>query len=381
MTGHIWSLLMTIKDYHPWLWTLLMNITYEHHLWTSDLMTYDSSPVSITQDCYPWLSSMTMNITHGRSQYSWLAYITHDYHLCVSPMTVTDPLSLVMTTYHPWPSSHKTITHDHDYHLPLMTMTSYSQLAPMSYPLMSYLSCLSMTMTYDHHDLWLTTHHSWLSHPTIIHDHHSWSSGLFTWLLTHDFSLMAIKVFSPMTMVIIGDFPSYDHHPWAWHTPYDHDFSPMTSHPTTMTTLWPWSVLNDHQDTHPWPSEWSAMSTLGLSCGQLTWTVWGVSMMSTMIDTSTVHGESMSMRVREYERMRVWYPLIKMTEMIEMTKEGQKRFWWYFLNIVFFLVFLCIVVWVWVVSGVFVVCVLVGVGDWYKRSWVGKWVAPAILGD
>ena len=168
--------------------------------------------------------------------------------------------------------------------------------------------------------------------------------------------------------------------------PNDHDFSPMTSHPTTMTTLWPWSVLDDHQDTHPWPSEWSAMSTLCLSCGQLTWTIRGVSMMSTVLDTSTlidssiVHGESMW----ECERMRVWYPLIKMTEMIEMietTKEGQKRFWWYFLNIVCFLVFLCIVVWVWVVSGVFVVCVLVVVGDWYKRCWVGKWVAPAILGD
>ena len=168
--------------------------------------------------------------------------------------------------------------------------------------------------------------------------------------------------------------------------PNDHDFSPMTSHPTTMTTLWPWSVLDDHQDTHPWPSEWSPMSTLCLSCGQLTWTIRGVSMMSTVLDTSTlidssiVHGESM----RECERMRVWYPLIKMTEMIEMietTKEGQKRFWWYFLNIVCFLLFLCIVVWVWVVSGVFVVCVLVVVGDWYKRCWVGKWVAPAILGD
>lgn len=304
-----------------------------------------------------------------------------------------------MTTYHPWPSSHKTITNDHHYHLPLMTMTSYSQLAPMSYhscliihvlSSMSCLSCLSMTMTYDHHALWLTTHHSWLSHPTIIHDHDSWLSGLITWLLTHDFSLMAIKVFSPMTMTTIGDFPSHDHHPWAWHPPYDHDFSPMTSHPTTMTTLWPWSVLNDHQDTHPWPSEWSPMSTLGLSCGQLTWTIWWSSMMSTMIDTSTlidssiVHEGSM----REYERMRVWYPLIKMTEMIEMietTKEGQKRFWGYFFEYrVFFgifLVFLCIVVWVWVVSGVSVVCVLVGVGDWYKRSWVGKWVAPAILGD
>ena len=246
-------------------------------------------------------------------------------------------------------------------------------------------------MTYD---LWFTTHHSWLSHPTIIHDHHSWPSGLITWLLTHDFSPMAIKVFSTMTMT---------YHRW-FSLPWPSSMSMSSSLTTTISHLWlltqrPWppydhevssmtirTLTHDHQDTHPWPSEWSPMSTLCLSCGQLTWTIRGVSMMSTVLDTSTlidssiVHGESM----RECERMRVWYPLIKMTEMIEMietTKEGQKRFWWYFLNIVCFLVFLCIVVWVWVVSGVFVVCVLVLLGDWYKRCWVGKWVAPAILGD
>ena len=195
----------------------------------------------------------------------WLSQIPYHSWWPLSPMT------LITQDHHQWPSLPFT-THDYDFLLTTSThvlsfMSYHSCLIIHVLSFMSYHSCLSMTMTYDHHDLWLTTHHSWLSHPTIIHDHHSWSSGLITWLLTHDFSLMAIKVFSPMTMTTIGDFPSYDHHPWAWHPPYDHDFSPMTSHPTAMPTLWPWSVLNDHQDTHPWPSEWSAMSTLGFSCG------------------------------------------------------------------------------------------------------------------
>ena len=60
------------------------------------------------------------------------------------------------------------------------------------------------------------------------------------------------------------------------------------------------------------------------------------------------------------------------TEMTEMTKEGQRRLWWYFLNFVCFLVFLRIGVCVWVVSGVYLVCVLSGVGGCYKRCRVGK---------
>ena len=213
MTNHIWSLLMTIKDYHPWLSPVTIIHDYEHYLWTS--------PMTI------------------RPYDLWL--ITCEYHTRLLPMT---------------------ITHDYEHH-------SWSITAPMTSLHHSWLSPLCVT--YDCHRSLITRddhYHPWPSSPkTITNDHHSWSSGLITWLLTHDFSLMAIKVFSPMTMTTIGDFPSYDHHPWAWHPPYDHDFSPMTSHPTAMTTLWPWSVLNDHQDTHPWPSEWSAMSTLGLSCG------------------------------------------------------------------------------------------------------------------
>ena len=330
----------------------------------------------------------------------WLSQITYHSWWPLSPMT------LITQDHHQWPSLPFT-THDYDFLLTTSThvlsfMSYHSCLIIHVLSLMSYHSCLvshvylwPWLMTIMTYDLQLITrdYHIRPSSMTIIHDHQVWSLD-FSPMTSHSWLLRSSHQWPWLT---IGDFPSYDHHPWAWHPPYDHDFSPMTSHPTAMPTLWPWSVLNDHQDTHPWPSEWSAMSTLGLSCGQLTWTIWWVSMMSTMIDTSTlidtsiVHEESMSMRVwesmREYERMRVWYPLIKMTEMIEMiemietTKEGQKRFWWYFLNIVCFLVFLCIVVWVWVVSGVFVECVLVGVGDWYKRSWVGKWVAPAILGD
>ena len=273
MTDHIWSLLMTIKDYHSWLSSMTMNSTYEHHLWPSDLMTYDSSPVSITQDCYPWLSPMTMNITHNLPplmtslHHSWLSslYVTYDCHRSlITRDDYLSPMTLITQDHHQWPWLPFT-TRDHDF---LLTTSTHAL------SLMSYHPCLvshaylwpSWLMTYD---LQLITrdYHIRPSFMTIIHDHHSWPSGLITWLLTHDFSPMAIKVFSPMTMTIIGDFPSHDHHPWACHPPYDHNFSPMTSYPTTMTTLWPWSVLDDHQDIHPWPSEWSLMSTLCLSCG------------------------------------------------------------------------------------------------------------------
>ena len=309
-------------------------------------------------------------------------------------MTVTDPLSLVMITYHPWPSSHKTITNDHDYHSLLVIMTSYSWLT-LVLSLMSYHPCLvshvylwPWLMTIMPYDLQLITrdYHSRPSSMTITHDHQVWSLD-FSPMTSHSWLLRSSHQWPWLT---IGDFPSHDHHPWAWHPPYDHDFSPMTSHPTTMTTLWPWCVLNDHQDTHPM----TIRMVSNAHFGSLLWSAH----MDCLRGEYDVHYDrhihfdrhihcawgEYERSMREYERMRVWYPLIKMTEMIEMierTKEGQKRFWWYFLNIVCFLMFLCIVVWVWVVSGVSVVCVLVGVGDWYKRSWVGKWVAPAILGD
>ena len=218
-------------DYHPWLWTVLMNITYDHqtlwlmihHLWVSHkTVTHDYHPwlcpshmtmpitwlTTADHDCHPWLwlSPMTMTVTHDYDchswlwisltiyHHSWLAYITRDYHLCMSPMTVTDPLSLVMTTYHPWHSSHKIITHDHDYHSSLMTMTSYSQLAPMPYHSCLIIHVLSLMSIYDHHDLWLMIYNSSLV--TITSDHHSWPSFMtirsdhltsHPWLLTHGY--------------------------------------------------------------------------------------------------------------------------------------------------------------------------------------------------
>ena len=220
-------------DYHPWLWTLLMNITYDHqtlwlmihHLWVSHkTVTHDYHPwlcpshmtmpitwlTTADHDCHPWLwlSPMTMTATHDYDchpwlwisltiyHHSWLAYITRDYHLCMSPMTVTDPLSLVMTTYHPWHSSHKTITNDHDYHSSLMTMTSYSQLAPMPYHSCLIIHVLSLMSIYDHDSWpsWLMIYNSSLV--TITSDHHSWPSFMtirsdhltsHPWLLTHGY--------------------------------------------------------------------------------------------------------------------------------------------------------------------------------------------------
>lgn len=225
-------------EYHTRLLPMTIIHDYVHHSWPCP------SPMNMTitheHDCHPWLwislttyhHSWLAHITHGRSHHPWLAHITRDYHLCVLPMTVTDALSLVLITSHPWPSSPKIITHDHHprpspmtmttiYHSWLWLLTSDWHLCLLSYVCLSCLwlmTIMTMTMTY----------HLWLSHPTIIHDYDSWPSGLITWLLTHDFSPMAIKVFSPMTMTIIDGFPLIDHHPWGWHTPYDHDFSSMT---------------------------------------------------------------------------------------------------------------------------------------------------------
>lgn len=301
---HPWLLHMSIThDHHLWLWSYYswlcsspMNITYGHHLWTSGLMPYALhlmthllwvSNKTVTHDYHPWLCSplltmtithehdyhpwtwllpMTMNITHNlsplmtsshhswsitspmaSSHHSWLSplCVTYDCHRClITRVDHFSPMTLITQDHHSWPSP-KTITNDHDYHLPLMTMTSYFWLTPMS-SLLCFVSHV--------YDLWLMTitHHLWLSHPTIIHDYDSWPSGLITWLLTHDFSPMAIKVFSPMTMTIIGGFPSHDYHPWGWHTTYDHDFSPMITttndHEVSSTTIR--TLTHDHQNGH-----------------------------------------------------------------------------------------------------------------------------------
>ena len=170
MTHHLWVSHKTVThDHHPWLWTsqMTMSITW---LTTTD---HDYHPwlwISLTTYHHSWLA----HITHGRSHHPWLVHIIRDYHLCVSPMTVTDALSLVLITSHPWHSSLMTITNDHDYHSLLMTMTSYSWLTPMSYHpcLLSYVLSL-MSMTYD---LWLITceYHIRPS-MTMTHDHQVWS--------------------------------------------------------------------------------------------------------------------------------------------------------------------------------------------------------------
>ena len=118
-------------------------------------------------------------------------------------------------------------------------------------------------MTYD---LWLMIYNSSLV--TITSDHHSWPSGLITWLLTHDFSPMAIKVFSTMTrtyqrwlslpwpssMSMSSSLTTTISHLWLltqrpW-PPYDHEVSSMTIR----------TLTHDHQDTHPWPSGHSPMT-------------------------------------------------------------------------------------------------------------------------
>ena len=197
---YLWTSPMTIRPYDLWFITceyhtrlLPMTIIhdYAHHTWLCP--SHDLPQLTMTAthdyDCHPWLW-ISLTIYH----HSWLAYITRDYHLCMSPMTVTDPLSLVMTTYHPWHSSHKIITHDHDYHSSLMTMTSYSQLAPMPYHSCLIIHVLSLMSIYDHHDLWLMIYNSSLV--TITSDHHSWPSFMtirsdhltsHPWLLTHGY--------------------------------------------------------------------------------------------------------------------------------------------------------------------------------------------------
>ena len=159
---------------------------------------------------------LPMTITHDYEHHSWsiTAPMTSLHHSWLSPLCVTYDCHRSLITrddhYHPWPSSHKTITNDHHYHLPLMTMTSYSQLAPMSYhscliihvlSFMSYHSCLithvlSLMSIYDHDSWpsWLMTYNSSLV--TITSDHHPWPSFMIIrsdhltshpWLLTHGY--------------------------------------------------------------------------------------------------------------------------------------------------------------------------------------------------
>lgn len=359
------QLTMTITnehDYHPWTWLPPMTMNITHNL--SPLMTSSHHSWSIT-------SPMTS------SHHSWLSplCVTYDCHRClITRVDHFSPMTLITQDHHSWPSP-KTITNDHDYHLPLMTMTSYFWLTPMS-----SLLCLSlMSMTYDHHDYDYD-----LSLVTITSDHHPWPSSMtirsdhlisHPWLLTHD----------------------HDCHPWGWHTTYDHDFSSMT-----MTSyLWPRSPMT--MKCHQRPSGHSPMTIRTVTDVHSLSLLWSAHMDCLMGEYDVhrdrhilcgwhIHFDRLihcAWGEYEYERVRVcesgvWYPLIKMTEMTEtteITKEGQGRLWWYFLNIVCFLVFLRIGVCVWVLSGVYLVCVLSGVGGWYKRCRVGKWVAPAILGD
>ena len=177
------------------------------------------------------------------------------------------------------------------------------------------------------------THQLWISHPTIIYDHDSWPSGLITWLLTHD----------------------HDYHRWlslSLTIIHEDDIHPMTmtSHP------WPRSPMTIK--CHQRPSGHSPMTirmVTDVHFGSLLWSAH----MDCLMGEYDVHRDRhilcgwhihynrhihYAWGEYEYERVRVcesgvWYPLIKMTEMIETTKEGQRRLWWYFLNIVCFLVF------------------------------------------
>ena len=231
-------------DYHPWLWTVLMNITYDHqtlwlmihHLWVSHkTVTHDYHPwlwtshmtmpitwlTTADHDCRPWLwlPLMTMNITHNLPplmtslHHSWLSslYVTYDCHRSlITRDDYLSPMTLITQNHHPCPWL-SFITHDYDF---LLTTSTHAL------SLMSYHPCLvshgylwpSWLMTYD---LWFTTHHSWLSHPTIIHDHQVWSLD-FSPMTSHPWLLRSSQQWPELTR---GDFPSHDHHPWACHPP------------------------------------------------------------------------------------------------------------------------------------------------------------------
>ena len=163
---------------------------------------------------------LPMTITHDYEHHSWsiTAPMTSLHHSWLSPLCVTYDCHRSLITrddhYHPWPSSPKTITNDHHYHLPLMTMTSYSQLAPMSYH-----SCLII------HVLSFMSYHSCL----ITHVY------LWPWLMTimtYDLQLITRDYhIRPSSMTII-----HDHQVWSL------DFSPMTSHSWLLRSShqWPW---------------------------------------------------------------------------------------------------------------------------------------------
>ena len=201
-----WLLYMTIIHDHLDSWlssmTILTHDYQDYHLWPP-LMTYDpwhtiydtyySWHPLITLDCHSRLPIMASHRDHPWpiTCHSWLCLLTLTYDHHLSPMTY-DLWPII--TYHPWHSSHKTITNDHDYHSLLVIMTSYSQLAPMPYHSCLIIHALSLMPIYDHHDLWLMIYNSSLV--TITSDHHSWPSFMtirsdhltsHPWLLTHGY--------------------------------------------------------------------------------------------------------------------------------------------------------------------------------------------------
>ena len=242
MTDHIWSLLMTIKDYHSWLSSMTMNSTYEHHLWPSDLMTYDSSPVSITQDCYPWLSSMTMPITHDYAHHMtyhnwpWLPpmtmTVTHDYDchpwlwLPLMTMNITHNLPPLMTSlHHSWLSS---LYVTYDCHRSLITRDDY--LSPMTLITQNHHPWPWLSFITHDYDFLLTTSTHALSlmsyHPCLVSHVYLWPS----WLMTYDLQLITRDYhIRPSFMTII-----HDHQVWSL------DFSPMTSHPWLLRSSQQW---------------------------------------------------------------------------------------------------------------------------------------------
>lgn len=264
--NHDWSHMIIAHDYQG-LSPMTIIHDYEHHRWLCPSHDLPQLTMTITHDhdCYPWLW-ISLTIYHHTwlvLHHSWLSplCVTYDSHR--SLITRDDhlsPMTLITQDHHQWPSLPFT-THDYDFLLTtstrvLSSIPYHSCLVSHVLSLMSYHPCLvshvylwPWLMTIMPYDLQLITrdYHSRPSSMTITHDHQVWSLD-FSPLTSHTWLLRSSHQWPWLT---IGDFPSYDHHPWAWHTPYHHDFSPMTSHPTTMTTLWPWSVLNDRQDTHP----------------------------------------------------------------------------------------------------------------------------------
>ena len=194
----------TTHDYDP---SLLMTIT--------DVL----SPITMTSVFSLCLLTMSCTLC------LWWSHITHNYDLSPLMALISYDLSSITMSYDLWP-------------LDLSSTTHHTRVW--------LLSLMTMSITHDHHDSWLS------SMTSLIYDYQDCHLCP---------SLMTIMTYDIVHMTLI----TYDHHSWRWFTTITchidlspmtmfltHDLSPFMTIPS-YTDLWPhlWLMTYEY-DYHVW---------------------------------------------------------------------------------------------------------------------------------